>query len=177
MGLSQLSYGECLSATVRIVTLRWDAIRLGDDPEKDAFEKVPRKAGVYAIEGWRDGTSGPEILYIGRTGQGTSAGVLPKRTQQSLRRVLWKNKAGAWRLYSDVSDVLLRWAPIDDLALVAATERVLIAGHRPSSNAQSVKGPVPRELRDVLVLNAGKKGRLLPCVFGGYYLPDLFADY
>ncbi len=172
-----LSYGKSVPATCRIVTLCWDSTRIGDDPDRSSLDRVGQDPGVYAIEGCRDGSPSPGVLYIGRTGHGASKNVLASRLGESLNRVWWENDNGVLRLFSDVWDVQVRWAPISDHSLIEGVERVLIASHRPAFNAQGVHVAMPGQWSDLVVLNAGKKGRLVPVAFGGYFNPELFESY
>jgi hypothetical protein len=173
----ELPYGKVARRDCRLVTLCWDSERIDEDPQRASLDRVACSAGVYAIEGAHDASPSSSILYIGRTGHGDSKNVLSGRLKDSLKRVWWENDEKALRLYSDIWDVKVRWAPIEDTSIVAAVEHILITAHSPAFNSNSVRVGVPPEWSDILVINGGKKGRLLPVAFGGYFNSEVFRSY
>jgi hypothetical protein len=100
-GTKEFKYGECLDATCRIVTLRWECASVDDAPSRELLNRIPAAAGVYAIDGCHDAARGGALLYIGKTGAGSSSNVLASRLPESLGRVWWDNTKGSFRLYSE----------------------------------------------------------------------------
>ncbi|HCF60575.1 MAG TPA: hypothetical protein DFS52_21575 [Myxococcales bacterium] len=176
-GTKEFNYGGCLEATCRIVTLRWECASVGDAPSKELLERIPAAAGVYAIDGCHDAARGGALLYIGKTGAGSSSNVLASRLPESLGRVWWDNTNGEFRLYSDVWNVRMRWATVCDRELISGVERALICAHSPLFNSQHARSEIRPEDSDLLVLNVGNKGPLMPVVFGGYFNGELFDYY
>jgi hypothetical protein len=175
--LSVLPYGKSASRECRVVTLCWQSARLDDQSPELAIKQVAQTSGVYAIEARRDGASHPGVVYVGRTGSEKTKRAIATRLNESMGRVRWKTKKGGLRLFSDVWDVQIRWATIDEGDLIKPVERILTVSHAPPFNAQQVRVTVPKHWADILVLNGGRKGHLLPSVFGGYYCPGMFEAY
>jgi hypothetical protein len=81
-------------------------------------------------------------------------------------------EGGDAKLYSDVWDLTVRWARLDE-AILGQVESVLIHAHVPPFNSQQVSenrrrsGPGDTCL-DLVVMNAGRNGPLLPVMAGAY---------
>jgi hypothetical protein len=156
----------------RVIALWWDAKRVPDRYDvdlKDLLRKVvPTSAGVYAITGRHDAHSGPAVLYIGEADQGKG---LRRRIPESVSDHLSEKHPGGETLFSDVWDLTIRWARVDD-DLVLTTQSLLVISHSPPFNSQSVRRrpPTADEL-PYIVMNAGRKGPLLPIVAGAYQAP------
>lgn len=166
-------FGKTVEDRCRIVTLRWHAARV--DPSNPSFvAQLAASPGLYSIEGCHDSIPFPAVLYIGQAADQA----IQERAQQSLdARVWWKNtKLDSMRLYSDVWDVTLRWAELEKSA-IGQVERLLISAHSPPFNSQHARSEVTDEHGDLLIVNTGEKGRLMPTVFGGYFVASRFPWY
>lgn len=146
------------------------------------------KAGVYVFEGCHDTRPNGGVLYIGQVGskeEGASRGAgkaevrsrtIRQRAAESFRRFAWVSKAGERQdpdpeigLYADVWNLKMRWAEVAS-DCVEDVEALLIRAHAPSFNAQNVRSPLTAgRVMDLLVMNAGVKGMLLPVVAGKYF--------
>jgi hypothetical protein len=104
-------------------------------------------------------------LATGEDGEEKPGQDLATRLAQSLSRFFWLQQR---HVYSDVWDVVVRWAPLDP-RLVQAVEGILLVAHAPPFSTQLVRTAVPERDADIVVLNTGNKGTLLPCVAGAYY--------
>lgn len=174
-----VDYPDC-----RVVTLWWQEVKL-TEPEDigkaialaNAVTDIPR-TGLYAFEGFRDGAPGREILYIGQCGanggveDGTSKQPLGDRLAQSFRKLSYGK--GPTYFFSDVWDITVRFAHLDP-AHIRGIEAVLVHAHAPPFNAQHVRGVVLQN-DNYLVLNAGRKGTLLPVAASLYYRTDCWLD-
>lgn len=168
-------FGEVVGRACRVVALDWHSRLLTDGIDDNELPEVARSPGLYAFEGCHDASPSGAILYIGQSGH-RNARSLSKRLPESLGRVWRRCSDGKMRLHSDVWDVTVRWATILDQGLIAPVERLLIAAHSPSFNKQHTRENAKREDHDLLVLNAGKKGRLMPVVFGAYLTDEGWPD-
>lgn len=134
---------------------------------RSATSTVATRA-LYCIEGVHDAQRTPSPLYIGRAG----AGELGSRLSAvgSLGHFLYTDKEqSALTTYSDVWNVVVRWAAFDGSdEELAAVERLLIRFHKPAYNANEVKGIVDG---DLVVLNVGAKGTLIPVLASWYFAP------
>lgn len=160
-----LRYGAATSRRMRCVTLYWRQIPL---LPSSLPEELPSTPGLYSYQGCHDAKPTFGVLYIGQ------AKNLARRLRHSLcERIYWED-AGKVGLYSDV------WQPqlhIADLCqeLLNPVEALLIAAHSPSFNNQHVRTLLKKyeaEFPDLLVINGGVKGAMLPFACGLYYLPD-----
>lgn len=171
--MKTFEFGKTIQDRCRIVTLRWHAARV--DPSNPSFvDQLSASPGLYAIEGCHDSVPISSVLYIGQTGRQA----IRKRAKQSLEaRVWWRNtRQGALRLYSDVWDLTLRWAELEKTA-IGQVERLLISAHSPPFNSQHARSSVTKAHGDLVIVNTGEKGRLMPTVFGGYFVATRFPWY
>lgn len=169
-GMKIFELGDTVTDRFRVVALRWHAAQV--DPSDDGLlGRLAKGPGLYAIEGYHDSVPTPAVLYIGKADRQA----IRARAPRSLRdRVWWKNdKIKATRLYSDVWDVTLRWAELKREA-IPQVERLLISAHSPPFNSQLARRDLPATHGDLIVVNTGEKGRLMPTVFGGYFVPARF---
>jgi hypothetical protein len=169
-----LAYGSASDHQSRYVSLWWRERR--PDPHNldsfwDEFSKREsgQSAGLYVIEGSHDAHRERSVLYVGvALGPDQPRGQkLATRLGQSLGRVFWSEQDRV-HVYSDVWDLVVRWAPMA-AELVKSVEGLLIVSHAPPFNAQEVRMDRPEHDADLVILNAGAKGALLPCVAGAYY--------
>jgi hypothetical protein len=135
--------------------------------------------GVYVFEGSHDSRPEGGIIYIGQVGRGegphpTHERDLRTRASESWKRFTWSTKTGKGRsnemgLYADVWRLTLRWAYVAT-DVIDDVEALLLRAHAPSFNAQEVRSEL-RSCRatELVVMNAGAKGRLLPVVAGKYF--------
>lgn len=144
--------------------------RLADEQDEPDVIPAIEGAGVYAFEGRQDAHPERGILYIGQSqGAGEVSSGTPLRTRvvQSVGKFVAARVER--RLFADCHDVVLRWARIDGGTVeIDEVESLLIRAHCPPFNAQEVRTPY-RGPCDVVVMNAGVKGRLLPVVAAAYH--------
>jgi hypothetical protein len=163
-------FGESVPVeSVVAVALDWNSTHLHDGSLHEALPRVSCESGVYAIEGCHDASPNGGILYIGR------AGVLRERLAKSLESVWRVGEDGKMRLHSDVWSIVLRWAVVRS-DLLESVEGLLITAHSPNFNSQSARRQADKQWKNMLVLNAGQKGRLLPVVYGAYLHDDFWPD-
>jgi hypothetical protein len=162
-------YGA-VSSQARFVALWWDERPIPQQHEMrlgTILGDLPDSSGVYAITGRHDAHSGGGVLYIGQASR------LRTRVLRSAEcRLLEINDNDEVRMCADVWDLTIRWARLSD-ELLDSVERLLIMSHMPPFNSQQVSDSVrregPRESEvDLVVMNAGRKGPLLPIVAGQY---------
>jgi hypothetical protein len=179
-------FGYDFSHNIRMVCLWWystplasaqdlaTAKNLTGDEKSDAG-KALTSPGVYAFEGKHDARPEGGLLYIGRAGSNftDTDGTKPprplhERIFESANHFIWRRGRDSG-LYADVWDVKIRFATVAP-EIISRVEGLLIRGHAPSFNTQQVRGRViDNDLHNVIVINAGEKGRLLPAVAGAYY--------
>jgi len=174
------TYGCAKPMPLRVVPLWWNAIRLSDDPLSPQLQHLPEKtktsllkAGLYVFEGCHDSRPDGGILYIGQVGAASERD-LTKRVVESSKRVIWKSGDESG-FFADVWGITLRWASIEDQSIIKQIESLLIAAHAPSFNAQKVRSGIATEAHDLLVMNGGAKGRLMPVLCGHYYNTSLWT--
>lgn len=163
-----------LSTQVTYVILDWQEIplRRGDSIDQ-ILASVSDSPGVYAIEGCRDACPSPHILYVGQSGaDGEPEGqYLSKRLRSSLARVLRSTtRDSTVDSWSDCWDLVLRWTTIAT-SPIRDVERLLIRGHIPPFNQHLVRGALPPS-EEVVILNGGAKGRMLPVLSSRYFHAD-----
>ncbi len=161
-----LKYGNVTSLQMDVVSLNWRHIPLKED---DLPTDLPKSSGLYALQGCHDSTPSFGVLYLGQ------AQFLADRVPQSLcERLFWKQK-GRVELYSDVWQASLFIAALEP-KLLTRVEAALIAAHAPPFNNIGVRSAssVADDLKTLLVLNGGRKGALLPAVYGGYYVDEMW---
>lgn len=166
-------------ATVRqttFVALDWQVAQLQRfDTVGDIIRRVPSRPGVYVLEGARDGQVAPSVLYIGQSGGRAgdrNRRQLSQRVRESLRRVLRSTRdADAPAPWSNYWDLVLRWAELD-AEWVVPVEALLIRAHTPPLNSQHVRGTWLPPTNDLVVLNVGTKGPLLPATTSHYFRDD-----
>ena len=90
----------------------------------------------------------------------------------SLRAKCFWSDGGASELCSDVWNIVLRHAAVEDDTLIDQIEKLLIRAHAPAFNSQDVRGALSREYEDIVLLNAGAKGRLLPTAVGAWFVVE-----
>lgn len=187
------NYGTVLQnhKQARMIALWWYSVPFDGEANvagaiRDAAAmRVLGLSGVYAFEGRHDSRPEGGLLYIGRVGVRRddsdadgfdSDRYLGQRIRESAARFAWEarrpsespNEQQRSGLYGDVWDVTVRFAAVD-ASLVADVEALLIKAHAPSFNAQHVRGPLKDDVLDLVVMNGGAKGRILPIVAGAYY--------
>ena len=181
--MEKFAFGSCKERKFDVVPLFWRAHRLDTvSDHREIVASLPReKSGVYVFEGRHDGSAGRSLLYIGRSGKKSSppdefdpGGSLKTRVPTSMKRISWQKRAEFY-LYSDVWDVVVRVAECGG-SVVERVESALIVAHAPALNAQGVRKDLAEEDGNLLVLNAGAKGLLLPAVAGAYYSGDHWPD-
>jgi excinuclease UvrABC nuclease subunit len=161
--------GSSVAMHARIVAMWWDSRAVPDRHDVDLRNLVrdaPKESGVYAITGRHDANAGETALYIGR------AEDLSTRIVQSIHDSLSETHANGQRtLFSDVWNLTVRWARLE-LNLIESAERLLILSHSPPFNSQGVRRMQARQDEyDMFIMNAGRKGPLLPVVAGAYQSP------
>lgn len=173
------------------ISLTKDVARLVSELETQTDEigaqtdeaKALQQPGIYAFEGKHDSRLDGGILYIGQVGrdvrnpEAVLRKSLKERICESDSKFFWKQGKTDSGLYSDVWDVVLRYAVVNP-EILGAVERIMIKAHAPSFNAQLVRGAFSKEdeVNKLVVMNAGSKGRLLPTVAGMYYCVEPWAD-
>lgn len=156
--------GSMGKPTARFVALFWEAKQVAKLDDLKGIQQLP---GVYAIEGCHDAHPYPSVLYVGKTEQ-----LDGERAVDSMRAKCFWQKDGESGIYSAVWGLTLRWAPIAaDEMDVRDIEMLLIRAHAPAWNNQNVIGALDWRFEDLVVLNGGGKGRLLPAVAGIYFVP------
>lgn len=171
-----LRFGEAVDQSMRTVALHWSAHPFETSQQiAKALKAAKRCAGLYSFEGKHDAHRGGGVLYMGKSKE--LAGRVPK----SAERFSWKHgsskDAGDQRLFSDVWDVTLRLAEVaspetkpGEEDILNDLETLLIESHSPPFNAQNVRTGLDGDFANLLILNAGAKGFLLPAVCGAYYV-------
>lgn len=168
MKTTQLKYGAAVDGQMQVVALDWKARCVRVDAsglvegEAALFADLPT-VGLYAFQGSHDSQSGAAVLYIGRAGLKSQS--LGERARQSFDRFRDRTER---QLYSDCAEIVFHWAEFTNRDLLKHVEGLLIRAHCPAFNNQEVRSwyAGPREL---LVVNAGRKGRLLPAVAAMYH--------
>jgi len=166
-----LAFGRGVSRSSTVVALEWQRAPIDwHDAIGSLLKDVPSdRSGVYAIEGSQDACTASHILYIGAAGVGQSERSLRARISESLRRFVRETGLSSEPIeWSDTWNLVLRWAPLEN-DLVTPVERLLIRAHLPQGNSQEI---VNRSLtidHELVVLNAGRKGPLLPVVASYYF--------
>lgn len=161
-----MEYGTGNDTKARFVPLWWTAEKIEKASELPSHLGERRDfglagSGIYVFEGRHDSRPDGGILYVGK------AEVLRERIIQSFRRFAWKDIGGEAGFYADVWDITLRWTTAAT-AILHDVENLLIVAHSPSFNAQAVRRASETAF-DMILLNGGEKGRLLPVVAGQYY--------
>lgn len=156
--------GDTVKAECRMVPLWWEHY---EARSLDELERRSYSPGVYAIEGCHDSQPLGGILYVGKTKRDGGP-----RPSDSLRSKCFWSDGGASGLFSDVWSVVLRHAAVQDHAMIDQVEKLLIRAHAPAFNNQDVRGALPCEYEDIVLLNAGAKGRLLPAVVGAWFVVE-----
>ncbi len=154
-------YGKAPKA--RFVTLWWESKKI----EQFADLKGLNQAScVYAIEGCHDAHPLPSVLYVGKTETKNGRRIV----DSAGAKCFWRDGGDAG-MYAAVWNVVVRFALVNE-SLVDPVERVLIKAHVPPWNGQHVLGALDNGFDDLVVVNAGEKGRLLPCIAGVYFVPS-----
>ena len=164
--LFKVTLGDAVVKQARFVALWWDSRVIPDRHNvalSQELSEVPHSSGVYAVTGRHDARSGQGVLYVGR------ADDLPTRIVTSVQDSLSEQHANGQRtLFSDVWDLTVRWARVST-ALLTSIERLLIMSHSPPFNSQLVRRVKPTDVEhDLIVMNAGRKGPILPVIAGAY---------
>lgn len=164
-----ISLGDVRTVPARFVALWWDAHVIPEQHKPDlraAVSQAFSDPGVYAITGHHDSQSGHGVLYIGK------ADVLSQRLPKSIQEHLSETHGNGQRLlYSDVWNLTIRWARLSQ-SLLISVEKLLIMSHSPPFNSHGVRrGQVESAEYDLIVMNAGRKGPILPIVAGAYQAP------
>jgi hypothetical protein len=160
-----LTYGAATRRTMRCVTLEWEAVPLRPDRLPRG---LPRAPGLYSFQGSHDAKPLFGVLYIGQ------AENLRERVRTILcERFYWQDRK-EMGLYSDIWQPELRFARLAR-ELLTEVEALLIAAHAPSFNNLHVRTTrkwYERKFPDLVVLNGGAKGALLPATCGLYYVSE-----
>lgn len=170
-----LKYGEPVSLKADCVALEWRARRVVPDERghvdvERLFSGIEGK-GIYCFEGRHDAHPQGAVLYVGQARRDTDE-PLKSRMRQSFG--LFQERG---ELYSDVQDIVFRWAPVAETAqgYIDALESVLIVAHAPPFNAQEVRRWYTGR-PNLVVLNAGVKGRLHPVVAAIYHCEKFWPE-
>lgn len=166
-----LAFGRGVSRTATVVALEWHRAPIDwHDAIGSLLKDVPSdRSGVYAIEGCQDACSTSHILYIGAAGVGESERSLRGRVAESLKRFVRETRVSSEPVeWSDTWNLVLRWAPLEN-NLVTPVERLLIRAHMPQGNSQEIVNRSLTMDHELVVLNAGRKGPLLPVVASYYF--------
>jgi len=157
--------GRAVRSRARFVALWWDARSIPENDKVDfrKLEGVPKASGIYAVTGRHDAGSGPRVLYIG-----TAKNLFQRMPRSAYTNLSETHAKGQRLLRSDVWDLTIRWARLSP-GLLRQVERLLIMSHSPPFNSQSVllSEPTKKE-RDLVIMNAGRRGPLFPIVAGAY---------
>lgn len=169
LGLRESRYGNAVRKESRVVPLWWQECRVvaptgWRDALRAASAQLRGRAGVYCFEGSHDARPSPGPLYIGRTDADFGERLSIKG---SLGHFFYRGEHDSLASYSDVWNLVLRWA-VTESTIVSDVEMVLIRAHKPNYNAKDIKGSLDG---DLLVLNTGAKGHLLPVVSEWYFAP------
>lgn len=178
---NSLQWGRAVPAVMRCVALEWHSVPIhtvdGAVSHAEMLESVGEHCGVYAFEGKHDAFPGGAILYVGLArGKGTSDRNAPlrKRIPDTFKRFAYRDTPrGQQRAFADCWDLVFHWAKADP-GLIDDVESVLIRAHAPPFNAQEVRGEL--DFTDLVVLNAGAKGRLIPVVSSLWHASDAWPE-
>jgi hypothetical protein len=169
-----LKFGEAVAVKAKYVALNWRAraVRPTESGEVDVealFSGIEGK-GLYCFEGRHDAHPHGAVLYVGQAARELDA--LRTRMPQSFGLF---QEGGA--LYSDVHDLVVRWAPLlgEGEKYIDDVESLLIVSHAPPFNAQEVRRWYTGR-PNLVVLNAGAKGRLHPTVAAIYHCEQGWPD-
>lgn len=161
--------GEAVGLDARVIALWWDARRVAEwdaGSLNPALKDVPAASGVYAVTGHHDAHHAEGLLYFGK------AKNLSERVPDSIRDCLSeKHASGQELLFSDIWDLTIRWARLE-VTLLADVEELEIMSHSPLFNSQGVRRKTAQATQlDLIIMNAGRKGPLLPILAGAYQAP------
>jgi hypothetical protein len=151
-----------------VASLHWRALQLATKSDAEIAEWIAQAAepGVYAFEAWIDSQGTRSIIYIGSSKRTVKERLGDVRSSLGLIGLFLKDHFEPW---SDVSDVTIRWATLD-VNYIEDVESALIAAHSPAFNSKHARpGQLKPSVERLIIMNAGKKGRLLPTVAGAYY--------
>jgi hypothetical protein len=167
---SKPEWGVGYDYPARMHLLWWESLPVPDSSAIEALNETVRGAGigVYCIEGSHDARRDAGPLYIGRT------------TDDFLQRLkVDKGSLGHFFLRSSNADpevfqaadawnIVVRWARMSDPDAVADVERLLIRFHKPNYNHRDLVGA---DSKNLVVVNVGAKGTLLPVLASQYFAP------
>jgi hypothetical protein len=161
-------YGAAVDFTAKCIALEWRARKVEPDDRgcvkvEKLFSGIKGK-GVYMFEGRQDVHGAGTVLYIGQTKRTSS---LPLRDRMTESFGLFQEDGV---IFSDCSDLVIHWAAVSDVEYIDEIERALITSHAPPFNSTLVRRWY--EGRNLLVVNAGAKGGLLPVVATAYHAKD-----
>ncbi|MBX3248695.1 MAG: hypothetical protein KF901_16075 [Myxococcales bacterium] len=170
LDMSDFEFGRCEKKEANVVVLQWHVFR-ADEPSnwslciKEAKELLAGQAGVYCIEGSHDARPTPGPLYIGETKRdfGERLSVVG-----SIGFFFFKRDKSSLESYADIWNLSIRCAKVEQ-SVVGAVETLLIRAHKPNYNSKDIKGTLSD---DLLLLNVGRKGHLLPVVCSWYFAPS-----
>jgi hypothetical protein len=166
-----LNYGTGNPFNTNMVPLVWSSIELASDHDPRILS-LSDEHGLYLFEGRHDAHPSGCVLYLGLA---EKQSITKEAVAQLKRHLFWHDKASndntVYGFYADVWNVTVRWAEVYHVPLIPSIEQLLIAAHAPPLNSQGVRNAqnLSDDALDLIVMNGGKKGRLLPSVVGKYY--------
>jgi hypothetical protein len=168
----KLRYGEMVDFTAKCIALDWRTRRVEPD-ERGFIDTASLVAGitgkgVYVFQGRHDAHATGAVLYIGQAKRECS---LPLRDRMTESFGLFHEDG---YLFSDCTELTLHWAEIAAEEYIDEVERALITAHAPPFNSSLVRRWYVG--RDLLILNGGAKGRLMPVVATAFHAKDCWPE-
>lgn len=159
--------------TLKRIDINWEephAIKY--DRENDSYlipdfhPSVATSSGVYQIYGNHPVYGSHVLLYIGQTSLNGNGQTLIKRIKQHLNGRFW-HRTG---LVVYIGQVKQGNKVVTDPELIKDVESLLIAANAPALNQQHIDWP-RSTAKDLLVVNWGFTGNIVPECSGYAYLP------
>lgn len=163
-----VEWGASYEYSARMHLLWWSSVPLTDSSSLEELrsEVAGVGSGVYCIEGSHDARREPGPLYIGRTKEDFLGRL--RIARGSLGHFFFTSPTGDEVLQTaDSWNLVVRWAPVSE-ADVADVESLLIRFHKPNYNHHGLTG---FDRKNLIVINAGSKGTLIPVLASQYFAP------
>lgn len=176
--MPRLAPGIPTSVAMTVIALDWHARSIASSSGRyvghDELVGGVEGKGVYVFEGRQDSHPERGILYVG---QASSAKLNDEALAARVKKSVGRFVDGR-RLFADNYDIVLRWASVakEHEDLIDRIESMLIRSHCPGFNAQEVRGYY-EGASNLLLMNAGAKGRLLPVVAGAYFAKGPWLNF
>lgn len=168
----KLVYGTAVDFNAMCIALDWRARRV--EPDERGFVDVDKLftgitgKGVYTFEGRHDAHSTGAVLYIGQTKREC---LLPLRDRMSESFGRFQENG---YIFSDCGDLVMHWAEVANEDYIDEIERALIVSNAPPFNSNLVRRWYTG--RDLLIMNSGAKGRLLPVTATAYHVKEYWPE-